>query len=162
MPLSIEPMEISDFSQVLPFVEKIIRQGCTYALDRYMENDAIQAYFFRPKNQVFRAVWDGKVVGAYYLRPNQDGGGSHVANAGFMVCESARGKGVARTMATHALNTAKEQGFEAMQFNFVLETNEGAVALWQKMGFDVLGVIPKAFDHPHLGKSNALIMHKVL
>lgn len=151
------------FEGATRFIQSIIAAGQTYALPRDMNNAAIRAFFFQPDKQVFGAYLDnGALAGVYYLRPNHQGGGAHVANAGFMVDPKAQGQGVARVMALHALETAKAQGFEAMQFNFVVSTNTVAVTLWKKIGFSVIGTIPHGFDHPIHGKVDAFIMHRFL
>jgi ribosomal protein S18 acetylase RimI-like enzyme len=108
------------------------------------------------------AVENSEIVGAYYLRANNAGGGAHVANCGYMVAGEATGRGVARTMCAHSLARAKERGFRAMQFNFVIATNERAVRLWQAMGFAIVGRLPGAFAHPTYGYVDALVMYRGL
>lgn len=162
MNVLVSTASLSEFESALPFIRSIIAAGETYTLPQDMRDKEIRDYFFRDGNQVFKATIGNDIVGVYYLRPNQSGGGKHVANAGFMVSETARGKGVARTMAVHALKTAKGAGFEAMQFNFVVSANTVAVKLWQNLGFNILGVIPKGFEHPREGKVDAFIMHRFL
>ena len=162
-PVSIVRLDDAGLAQALGFVQSVIADGQTYALPRDMGPGDIRAFFFAPDRQAFAArIGDGPVVGVYYLKPNQQGGGAHVANAGFMVDPVARGRGVARAMADHALETARAQGFEAMQFNCVVSTNTTAVALWRKMGFATIGTIPRGFAHPTRGKVDALIMHRFL
>ncbi len=152
----------SDVAKALPFIKEIIAVGETYALPRNMGDEDIGEYFFRKGNQVFKATLGGEVVGICYLRPNQDGGGQHVANAGFMVSQSCRGKGVARSMAEYVIKTAKNSGFSAMQFNFVVSTNVIAVKLWKSLGFKIVGKIPEAFEHPAKGKVDTFVMHRFL
>lgn len=161
MPLHITTATLSEFKNVT-FMKRIVETGETYALARDMDDTGVKDYFFQHGNRVFKAVLEGEIVGVYYLRANRGGGGSHVANAGFMVAEEARGKGIARAMVNHALKTAKDLGFDAMQFNFVVSTNNIAVKLWQSVGFNVIGTITKGFDHPTLGKVDAFIMHRFL
>lgn len=102
------------------------------------------------------------MLGTYYLRPNQQGGGAHVANCGYMTAEQATGRGVARAMCTHSLAHARARGFRAMQFNFVVESNVRAVALWQSFGFEIAGRLRQAFAHPRLGLVDALVMYRML
>ena len=102
------------------------------------------------------------IVGTYILRPNQSGGGSHVANAAFMVAPEARGQGIGRAMGEHCLSEARRLGFRAMQFNFVVSTNESAVRLWQQLGFKIVGTLPGAFRHPERGYIDAYVMHRSL
>jgi ribosomal protein S18 acetylase RimI-like enzyme len=101
-------------------------------------------------------------LGTYYICSNQGGNGRHICNCGFATHVDAQGKGIARTMLEHSLDVAPEMGFRAMQFNFVLANNTRAVAIWEKYGFDIIGRIPHAFDHPATGFVDALIMHKTL
>ncbi len=162
MTLEISKASKSDIQTASSFIKNIIAAGETYALDRNMSEQEIESYFFREGNHAYKAVLENEIVGVYYLRPNQSGGGDHVANAGFMVSEKARGKGVARAMAQHAVETAKQLGFEAMQFNFVVSVNMVAVKLWQSLGFEIVGTIPKGFKHPNGNKVDAFVMHKFL
>jgi ribosomal protein S18 acetylase RimI-like enzyme len=111
---------------------------------------------------VFVAEVGDSLVGTYYLRPNARGGGSHVANCGYMTAPAARGKGVARAMCLHSLAHAKARGFHAMQFNFVVASNAAAIALWTDLGFSEIGRLPQAFRHPTLGLIDALVMYRLL
>lgn len=160
--IAISRLDDAGFAQALAFVQPVIAAGETYTLPRDMGESAIRAFFFDPGKGAFCARLDGSVAGVYYLKPNQQGGGAHVANAGFMVDPAVRGRGVARAMATHALEEARAQGFEAMQFNHVVSTNTVAVELWKKLGFAVIGTIPRGFRHPAHGGVDALIMHRAL
>jgi ribosomal protein S18 acetylase RimI-like enzyme len=117
---------------------------------------------FAPATRVFLAEAGGEVLGTYHLRPNQQGGGAHVVNAGFMTAPHARGRGVARRMAAHALATAAELGFEAMQFNFVISSNERAVRLWRSLGFTIVGTLPDAFRLPGGHAVDVFVMYRRL
>jgi ribosomal protein S18 acetylase RimI-like enzyme len=143
-------------------LEPVIRAGETYALPRDMGADAALDYWLSAEKQTFIAERDGIALGTYYLRPNQPGGGAHVANAGFMTTPAARGQGIARAMARDALARARAAGYRAMQFNFVIATNTGAIALWESLGFRTLCRLPLAFDHPHAGLVDALVMFQEL
>ncbi|MEM9422256.1 MAG: GNAT family N-acetyltransferase, partial [Pseudomonadota bacterium] len=103
---------------------------------------------------------DGKVLGTYYIRPNQAGGGQHICNCGYMTSPSATGRGVASAMCAHSIEHAKSQGYLGMQYNFVVSSNDGAVRLWQKFGFEIVGCLPKAFRHPSDGYIDALVMFR--
>jgi ribosomal protein S18 acetylase RimI-like enzyme len=105
---------------------------------------------------------NGRVIGMYKLIPNRIGRGSHVANASFMVDPAAQGRGAGRALGEHCLNEARRQGYDAMQFNFVISTNTAGVSLWQKLGFQIVGTLPKAFAHATLGRVDAYVMHRVL
>ena len=119
-------------------------------------------YWLGHNHEVFVAEDDSGVVGTYVLRANQQGGGAHVANCGYMTAGHSTGKGVARAMCQHSLTQARERGFRAMQFNFVVSTNERAVRLWHSCGFETVGTLPGAFLHPSLGYVDALVMYRVL
>ncbi len=143
-------------------LQPTVRAGETYALPSDMsEADAI-AYWMGADRETFVAEEDGSILGTYYLRPNQLGGGAHVANCGYVVAPEATGHGVARRMCMHSLQQARDRGFRAMQFNFVVASNERAIRLWQSLGFETVGRLPLAFLHPHLGYTDALIMFRTL
>jgi ribosomal protein S18 acetylase RimI-like enzyme len=110
----------------------------------------------------FVADDNGHILGTYYLRPNQPGGGSHVANCGYVTDTAATGRGVARRMCEHSLDYARSHGYRAMQFNFVISTNERAIRLWQSFDFKIVGQLPLAFHHPSQGYVDALVMYRAL
>ena len=154
----IRPAHSGDHAAILSIIQPVIRRGETYPLDRDMSAEALLAYWFGPDKEVFVAEEDGVVLGTYYMRPNQAGGGRHVCNCGYVTATEATGKGVARRMCAHSLDHARSRGYRAMQFNFVVSTNERAVALWQAMGFQIVGRLPLAFEHPEHGPVDALVM----
>ena len=150
-----------DDEAIRRIIMPIIRAGETYALPSdWTESEALE-YWRSPGHTVFVAD-DGAVVGTYYIRPNQRGGGSHVANCAFMTLASATGRGVAGAMCSHALQYAAAAGYVAIQFNFVVATNSRAIALWRRFGFDIVGRLPGAFRHPTLGLVDALVMFRSL
>ena len=151
-----------DADAIWAILEPIIRAGETYTLAREMDRASALAWWHSPANEVFVAEEDGEIVGTYILRANQQGGGSHVANCGYMTAPHATGRGVARAMCAHSLERARERGFRAMQFNFVVSANERAVRLWQSLGFEIVGRLPKAFAHPTLGFVDAYVMYRQL
>ncbi len=126
-----------------------------------MTREEALAYWLAPAHEVFVAADGNEIVGTYYLRENQSAG-VDVANCGYMTAPAASGRGVARAMCAHSLARAKERGFLAMRFNFVVATNERAVHLWQSMGFDTVMRLPGAFQHPRLGAVDALVMQRAL
>ncbi|MGC4088647.1 MAG: GNAT family N-acetyltransferase [Polyangiaceae bacterium] len=158
----IRPAQLIDASGIWQVLEPTIRAGETYALPQEMTQQDALAYWFSPGNQVFVAEQAGTLVGTYALRANQAGGGSHVANAAFFVAPAATGRGIAQAMCEHALEKARADGFTAMQFNFVVSSNERAVGLWKRLGFQIVGKLPKAFRHPSLGLVDALVLHREL
>ena len=140
----------------------MLRAGETYTQPRDISRDDALAYWFRDDHEVFVAERDGEILGTYFLCANQGGGGSHVANCGYMTSPAAEGRGVGRAMLEHSLNRARTLGFRAMQFNFVVSTNERAVRTWQVYGFEIVGRLPSAFRHPQHGFVDALVMYKQL
>jgi ribosomal protein S18 acetylase RimI-like enzyme len=160
--VNIRPAVASDHDAIWAALEPVIRAGEVYALPRELTRDAALAYWLAAAHEVFVAQLDGRVAGTYYLRVNQLGGGSHVANCGYVTAQDAGGRGVARAMCAHSLDHARARGFRAMQYNFVVATNERAIALWQAMGFAIVGRLPAAFAHPALGDVDALVMYRSL
>lgn len=143
-------------------LEPTLRAGETYTLPRDIDAEAALAYWLAPAHQVFVAEADGALLGTYYLRANQAGGGAHVANCGYITAPAARRRGVASALCLHSLDQARARGFRAMQFNFVIASNEHAIRLWQRFGFAIVGRLPEAFAHPRLGYVDALVMHRNL
>jgi len=160
--ITIRAGEEADKDAIWAMLEPVIRAGEVFALPVDMTREQGLAYWFADGNWVFVAEDNGRAVGSYYLRANQKGGGSHVANCGYLTAGWALGRGVAGAMCTHSLTFAKGVGFRAMQFNFVVSTNEAAVHLWLKHGFEVVGRLPGAFEHPTLGFVDALGMWREL
>lgn len=151
-----------DFQGAADTLQPIVAAGETYALPRTWTIAEVMDYWCMATHSVFIAESDGRPVGTYFLQSNQLGGGSHIANCGFATHPAASGRGVARAMCAHALIEARDRGYTAMQFNFVVSTNTRAIALWTALGFDIVGTIPAAFDHPTHGYVAAHIMHRRL
>ena len=151
-----------DADAIWAILEPIIRAGETYCLPRDMDKTSALAYWCAAEHEVFVAEQEGQIVGTYFLQANQKGGGAHVANCGYVTALTATGRGIARAMCAHSLDRARARGFRAMQFNFVVSTNERAVRLWQSFGFAIVGRLPKAFEHPTLGYVEAYIMYRDL
>jgi ribosomal protein S18 acetylase RimI-like enzyme len=160
--MQVRPAQPSDDDAIWEIIGPIIRAGETYALPRDMSRVDAVSYWKSPAHEVFVAERDGKLLGTYYMRANQQGGGSHVANCGYMTAPAASGQGVARAMCAHSLDHARARGFRAVQFNFVVGTNERAVALWQSFGFAIVGRLAQAFDHPRFGLVDAVVMYRML
>jgi ribosomal protein S18 acetylase RimI-like enzyme len=161
--MQIRPAALSeDANSIWAILEPTIRAGETYTLPREMARQEALDYWFAPRREVFVAEANTHVLGTYFLQPNQQGGGSHVANCGYVTAPWATGRGVARAMCAHSLDRARERGFAAMQFNFVVSTNERAVALWQSFSFEIVGRLPGAFHHPAVGFVDVLVMYRSL
>jgi ribosomal protein S18 acetylase RimI-like enzyme len=152
----------TDADSIWAILEPTIRAGETYTLPRGMACKEALDYWLAPQHEVFAAEQNDQIVGTYFLQANQQGGGSHVANCGYITAPWATGRGVARAMCAHSLDRARERGFTAMQFNFVVSTNTRAVGLWQSFGFEIVGRLPGAFQHPTEGFVDALVMYRSL
>ncbi|HEX3101310.1 MAG TPA: N-acetyltransferase [Pyrinomonadaceae bacterium] len=152
----------ADKPSIWRIIKAVIAGGDTYVFLPDSSEDEMLAYWFSPEKYNYVAILDGNVVGAFWLKANQPGLGSHVANAAYMVAPDASGRGIGRRMAEFSLKEARKLGFTAMQFNFVVKSNTVAVKLWQSLGFEIIGEIPDAFDHSKNGMTNAYIMYRKL
>jgi L-amino acid N-acyltransferase YncA len=160
--MHIRPALRSDADAVWAILEPTIRAGETYTLPTDMIREDALAYWTSPDHEVLVVEENEIVVGTYFLRANQRGGGSHVCNCGYVTAPHAAGHGIARAMCAHSLDRARERGFRAMQFNFVISSNERAVRLWESFGFNTVGRLPQAFRHPTRGLVDTLVMHRFL
>jgi ribosomal protein S18 acetylase RimI-like enzyme len=157
-----EAQRVEDADAIWGILEPVIRAGETYALPRDLTREEALGYWFSDGHEVFVADDEGQIVGTYFMHPNQKGGGSHVANCGYVTAAAASGRGIARRMCSHSLEHAKGRGFRAMQFNFVVKSNEGAVHLWESLGFSIVGTLSEAFLHPVAGYTDAYVMYRKL
>ena len=162
MSLVIRPVTERDRDALWAVISPVLRAGETYALPTDWDRASALDFWIGGDHSAFIAEDGGQLVGSYYLHPNQRGGGAHVANCGYIVDRRSEGRGHARAMALHSLALAAERGFRAMQFNFVVSSNERAVRLWQSLGFAIVGRLPGAFRHPRLGFIDALVMYRTL
>ena len=181
--MKIRPATHADCDAVWNIFHSVVAAGDTYALDPNISRKDALAYWFASGTRTYVAEGDAagdseavpgkptasptiiparQILGTYILRPNQSGGGSHVANAGFMVSPSARGLGIGRAMAEHCLSEARRLGFRAMQFNYVIATNTAAICLWQDLGFEIVGTLANAFRHPDKGYVDVYVMYRSL
>jgi ribosomal protein S18 acetylase RimI-like enzyme len=162
--MTIRRATANDADSIWAILEPVIRAGDTYTLPRDFSRAQALEYWLAPAHETWVAQWvaegETNVVGTYFLRANQAGGGSHVANCGYMTARGAEGKGIARAMCAHSLEQARERGFRAMQFNFVVATNQRAIRLWEGLGFQIVGRLPEAFLHPERGFVDALVMFR--
>ena len=152
----------ADFDDIWPFFREIANAGETYGYCRDISKPEAFAEWMSKPEATYVALIDDRIVGSYFIKTNHNGPGAHVCNCGYMVSSLARGKGVASAMCEHSQQQAITLGYKAMQFNFVAASNEGAVRLWSKLGFETVGTLPKAFQHPELGFVDALVMYKWL
>lgn len=161
--IKIRLYEEGDWPAIWRFMEPVFRAGETYAFSHDIsEKEARKIWISTPKATYVAVDQEGTILGTYYIKPNQPSLGNHICNCGYIVAESARGQGIASRMCEHSQQEAIAKGFRAMQFNLVVSTNEGAVRLWKKLGFDVIGTVPQAFRHPLYGYVDAFIMYKHL
>jgi L-amino acid N-acyltransferase YncA len=160
--MKIRPATEADRNAIWNIFHEIVAAGDTYTLDPDMSRKDALAYWFARGTHTYVSEADARINGTYILRANQSGGGSHIANAGFMVSASARGKGIGRAMAEHCLSEACRLGFRAMQFNSVISTNTAAIRLWRELGFTIVGTLPDAFHHPEKGYVDVYVMYRSL
>ena len=153
-----------DWPAIWAVLEPIMRAGETYCWPREVTSDEARTRWVEPPpaRTYVAALADGTVVGTAQLHPNQDAAGSHVANAGFVTSATSGVRGVGRRLAVHVVEQARRQGYRAMQFNAVVETNTGARALWRSLGFAMVGTVPEAFRHPTAGYVGLHVMHRFL
>ena len=151
-----------DWPALWTIIAAVIRTGDTYTLEPQASEAEAHAYWIEAGIGTYVAELNGEIVGTYILRANQRGLGSHVANAGYMVRPELSGRGIGTLLAEHSFATARAAGFEAMQFNAVVSTNTRAVALWQHLGFVIVGTIPRAYRHRSLGYVDLHVMHRLL
>lgn len=162
LPLEIREIDAAGFDAAWPIFHEVLAGGDTWSYPPDLPLEQARTLFTTPPSRCFVAASAGDVLGVYLLRPNQPGLGDHVANAGYMVTARARGRGIASALCEHSLGEARRAGFTAMQFNFVVETNEVAVRLWQRHGFAIVGHVPGAFRHARLGPVGVYVMHRTL
>jgi len=143
-------------------LEPVFRAGDTYAVDPAIKREDALEYWCGGTHRAYVYETGGTMLGSYYICPNQQGGGAHVCNAGFVTAAAAQGRGVARAMLAHALDMARAKGYRAMQFNFVVATNARAIDLWRAYDFEIVGRLPGAFRHPTRGYVDALVMFRTL
>jgi ribosomal protein S18 acetylase RimI-like enzyme len=152
----------ADAAAIAEIIVPTFRDGCTYAIDMQISEADAVAYWLAPDKHTFVAEEAGMIVGTYYLRANYAGNGSHVCNCGYMTRAGHTGRGIARALCRHSLEYGRAAGYRAMQFNYVVSTNERAVRLWQSMGFEIIGRLPGAFRHPTKGFVDSLVMYQSL
>jgi GNAT superfamily N-acetyltransferase len=160
--LQIRRARKEDRDAIWQIFHAVVAGGDTYVFNPNISRRKALAYWLSPKTRCYVALSDQGIVGSYILKANQPELGSHVANAGFMVSPSARGRGIGRAMAEHSLYEAERLGFRAMQFNFVVATNKPALCLWKDLGFKIVGPLPGAFRHTRRGFVDVYVMYRRL
>ena len=153
----------SDWPAIWPIIREIVTAGDTYTYDpAWSSEQAREIWVEAPPGHTVVACDSSRLLGTAKMGPNRPGPGAHVATASFMVAVEARGRGVGRALGEYALWWAREQGYAAMQFNAVVESNHVAVRLWEALGFRIIGTVPEAFEHPRLGRIGLHVMHRRL
>ncbi|MCS6867010.1 MAG: GNAT family N-acetyltransferase [Gemmataceae bacterium] len=152
----------TDWPRIWELFQLVAASGEVFTYDETTTEETARQLWFAPPTHCFVAEVEGTFAGTYYLRANQPGRGSHVANAGYMVAPAFRGQKLAEALCRHSLAEARLRGFTAMQFNCVVSTNTAAIRAWQKCGFAIIGRVPGAFRHRHHGLVDVLIMHRAL
>jgi GNAT superfamily N-acetyltransferase len=160
--LLIRAADPADYEATWDILRQTNLAGDTFAYPEDWDREKMLAYWFGPDRYTYTALWNGIVVGSFYIKENQPGRGSHIANAGYTTSTQHRGKGIAYAMGAWSLEEARRLGFLAIQFNLVVSTNEVAVRLWQRLGFRIIGEVPEAFQHARLGLVSAYVMYQKL
>lgn len=161
--ITIRAFQEGDWDATWRILEPVFRAGESYPFSpEFPEEKARRFWVDKPSATFVAEDEDGTVVGTYFIKPNQASLGAHVCNCGYVVSEEARGQGIASKMCEHSQREALARDFRSMQFNFVISTNEAAIRLWKKQGFEVVGTLPEAFRHPRKGFVDAYVMFKKL
>jgi ribosomal protein S18 acetylase RimI-like enzyme len=155
---------VDDLPAVVALARAVVEEGTSYQFAPGTRDDELSTFFFPPRAGAltFVAVDDQGVAGVYLLMPNGVGRAAHIANCAYVVARRAAGRGLGRRLCEHSLDEARRLGYRAMQFNYVVSTNDNAVALWKKLGFTVVGTIPQGFQHPDGRFVDAYVMHRFL
>ena len=151
-----------DADAIWKILKEVISRGDSFVFDPNSPKEKMMAYWMESEKHTYVAVLDNSIVGSFFIKTNQPGLGSHIANAGYMTSPLASGKGIGKAMGQFSLEEARRLGYKAMQFNIVVKSNERAVRLWQSLGFKIIGEIPEAFNHKTLGMTNAYVMYQKL
>lgn len=156
----IRPMTEADWPQVWPFFDEIVQAGETYAYPLDLTSEQARVLWtMRPPGQTVVHEDAGSILGSATMGPNRPGRGSHVGTASFMVAPAARGRGVGRALGEYVVQWHRDHGFDAIQFNAVVETNDAAVRLWRSLGFEIVGTVPEAFDSRAHGRVGLHVMY---
>ena len=152
-----------DYDGIWNIFSTVIKTGDTYVFDPATPKESLSNYWFADQMETFVALDDNEeIIGTYFIKPNQIDLGNHIANCGYMVDPRSQGKGIGKQLCEHSIGIAKDRGYLGIQFNIVVSTNTGAVKLWQKCGFTIIGTTPKGFRHQTLGLVDTHIMFKNL
>ena len=161
-PFEIRKTTGNDFDQIWEIIKQVIATGDTYVFAPDSGKEKMLAYWCGDDKHTYVVTIDEKIIGTFFIKDNFPDLGSHVANASFMTLPSMSGQGIGTAMGEYSLNEARQLGYKAMQFNLVVKSNTRAVRLWEKLGFEIVGEVPDAFNHQKNGLINAYIMWRRL
>lgn len=160
--VTIRPVKPEEYDQIWEILRQVIKTGDTYVFDPESSKEKMLGYWISPDKHCFVAEVEGAVAGSFLIKNNQPDLGNHVANASYIVHPEFRGLGIGRKIGEASIFKAKELGYHAMQFNYVIKTNTPAVTLWKSLGFRIVGEVPNAYRHQHLGLTNVYIFYREL
>ena len=160
--MNIRKASEADIDQVWEIFSKVIATGDTYVFNPNTPKSDLQKHWFADYMETYVIEENGEILGTYIIKPNQIDLGNHIANCSYMVSPNAQGKGIGKKLCEHSIEIAGERGYVGIQFNIVVSTNKGAVALWKKYGFEIMGTTPKGFRHATLGLVDTYMMYKNL
>jgi ribosomal protein S18 acetylase RimI-like enzyme len=152
----------ADHEAIWQIISEVIAGGDTYVFSPNSSKETMLGYWCGADKHTYVAHIEEEIVGTFVIKDNQPGLGSHIANAAYMVSKKHEGRGIGQTMGEFSLTEARRLGYQAMQFNIVVSTNQRAVKLWQNIGFKIIGEIPEAFQHCTNGLTSAYIMYQKL
>lgn len=158
--MEIREATASDWDDIFPIFTATIDAGRSYALPPGLTSEEARPLWMElPPGQTVVAVERDSLLGTAKMGPNRPGRGSHIATASFIVSPKFERQGVGHALGIHVVEWARAQGYLGIQFNAVVESNGVAVRSWQKLGFNIIGTIPKAFNHPEDGLVGLHVMH---
>jgi ribosomal protein S18 acetylase RimI-like enzyme len=160
--IEIRKAKPEDRKQIWHILQAVIQRGDSFVYPAEWSEQTMTDYWCASDKHTYVALVNGELAGTFFMKDNQPGRGAHIANAGYMVSDKHTGMGIGHAMGEFSLKEAKRLGYKAMQFNIVVKSNTHAVKLWKKLGFNIIGEIPEAFDHPQLGLTNAYVMYQKL
>lgn len=158
--IKIRKAKDADFEDIWNIFHLVVKRGDTFAFDPKAGKEDCRTLWMPPSVHTYVAELHNRILGTYILKQNQPGLGAHIANAAYMVHPEARRRGIGKSMGSHSIKQAKKLGFSAIQFNFVVSTNLVAIQLWLKLGFKIVGTVPKAFNHQKLGLVDVYVLHR--
>jgi ribosomal protein S18 acetylase RimI-like enzyme len=159
--MQVRPASDSDLDAMWKIFQGVTAAGDSLPFSDSFGRDTFRSHWFGSHTS-YVAVDDTCVLGMYKLGANYPGLGSHVATATYVVGVEVQGRGIGRALVQHSLAQARDAGYLAMQFNYVVSTNARAIELYRKLGFAIVGTLPEAFRHKHLGLVDTYVMHRFL